>query len=265
MTVAEELGRAVRRQLGLGRLLPLGTGEDSGWVAEESAVRVLRAGAARVPGVRLDRLRIAPADPAAAWPEPAPVRPPSALPPGPLLIEGEFAAAADGPLPERAALLRTALDRTAGARLGFAVAGIDLVVTGLLAEGAGVPERSPAPEPEPEAEPGAAGAPGGPAGLDRLAGTAAEVARAVLAVEGVSRLAPVLGGSARAVRLDGAPAPGGGAGESGAAEEGAEPGVLVQLAVAGEHQAREVVRRARAEAAIAAGTERVAVVVTAID
>ncbi|MER7972318.1 nucleopolyhedrovirus P10 family protein, partial [Streptomyces sp. NPDC096080] len=55
--------RAVREQLGLGRLLPLGGARDGAWISEAAAEAVLRRAAGEVPGVRLGRLRLALADP----------------------------------------------------------------------------------------------------------------------------------------------------------------------------------------------------------
>jgi hypothetical protein len=254
---AEQLARAVREQLGLGRLLPLGSAGDGVWLAERAAAGVLRAAVDGLPGVRLDRLRIGraeadtagaqgsdgqPVEPGHSGPEgEESVRPPSALPPGPLYIEADFAAAGDAPLPERADRLRALLAATAEPRRGFEPAEIDLLVTGLLDE-----------DPPEDAGPDAGNSgdtQDGPAGARAPAahqGAAAEVAAAVLAVPGVSRLAAVLGGRARAVRLDG-------------------DRVQVQLAVDGAHRVLEVAREARRAAAGAADTDRVAVLVTAID
>ncbi|MFE9395826.1 hypothetical protein [Streptomyces flavidovirens] len=130
------LTRAVRRRLGLGRLLPLGEASDGAWLAEKAADSVLRQAAAEVAGlgvgVSLGRLRIGLADPDAAA-EPAVPPPPGALPPGPLRIEADFTATAVGePLPHRAERLRIALREAASARLGLAVTAVDLRVTDLV-------------------------------------------------------------------------------------------------------------------------------------
>jgi hypothetical protein len=127
MTTAD----AVRRRLGLGRLLPLGGAADGAWLAERAAEAVLRRSAAEVPGVAPGRLRLALVDPGAAA-APAVPAPPSALPPGPLRIEADFAAVARDPLPVTAAALRTALFTAAVGLLDLEVAEVDLRVTELL-------------------------------------------------------------------------------------------------------------------------------------
>ncbi|MYY85715.1 nucleopolyhedrovirus P10 family protein, partial [Streptomyces sp. SID335] len=55
--------QAVRRQLGLGRVLPLGGAADGVWMTESAADGALRQMAERVPGVRLGAVRIALAAP----------------------------------------------------------------------------------------------------------------------------------------------------------------------------------------------------------
>lgn len=71
--------QAVRRQLDLGRLLPLGGPDDGTWITEQAAVRALGRTAAEIPGVWLESLRIGPAS-LGPVSEPS-VRPPaSALP-----------------------------------------------------------------------------------------------------------------------------------------------------------------------------------------
>ncbi|MEO3767872.1 hypothetical protein [Streptomyces sp. B5E4] len=50
--------RAVREQVGLGRLLPLGAAADGTWIAERAAAGVLRRAAAGVPGARVTGLRV---------------------------------------------------------------------------------------------------------------------------------------------------------------------------------------------------------------
>lgn len=122
----------VRQQVGLGRFLPLGGPYDGAWIAERAASGVLRGAAERdVPEVRLDGVRIGPADPGEAA-EPAVPAPPSALPPGPLRLTAEFAATAAWPLPETASRLRTALAVTATERIGLDLTEVDLRVTELL-------------------------------------------------------------------------------------------------------------------------------------
>ncbi|MDG4858691.1 nucleopolyhedrovirus P10 family protein, partial [Streptomyces sp. T-3] len=50
--------REVRRQLGLGRLLPLGGAADGAWITEHAARAALSAAASGVRGVRLGPLRL---------------------------------------------------------------------------------------------------------------------------------------------------------------------------------------------------------------
>ncbi|MFH8439283.1 hypothetical protein ACIF6K_05585 [Streptomyces sp. NPDC085942] len=132
---------AVRERLGLGRLLPLGGPAEGAWIAETAAASVLRGAAAR-PGTVLGKLRIGPAEeamagsPAAPGAPAAPPAPPGALPPVPLRIEAEFSAALDRPLPDAAAALRAALLTAAAARLGLEITEVDLTVTALLTDGA---------------------------------------------------------------------------------------------------------------------------------
>ncbi|MFS4097347.1 nucleopolyhedrovirus P10 family protein, partial [Streptomyces sp. AF1A] len=56
---ADTWTQAVRHQLGLGRLLPLGGSRDGAWIAERAATAVLVRAADGVPGVRLGALRLA--------------------------------------------------------------------------------------------------------------------------------------------------------------------------------------------------------------
>ncbi|MFI9718947.1 hypothetical protein ACIHFE_04715 [Streptomyces sp. NPDC052396] len=161
---ADSLAAAVRRQLALGRLLPLGGAADGAWITEAAAADALRRAAASVPGVRLGALRLSPARPGGTH---APVvpPPPSALPPGRLRIEAELTASGDQPLRPAAERLRVRLLAAAREGLGLAVEAVDLRVTGLL-DGA--------PEPSPHAGP------------PRKPGPAPSI-------PGVSGLAPVLG------------------------------------------------------------------------
>ncbi|MFI0819996.1 hypothetical protein ACH4TX_29310 [Streptomyces sp. NPDC021098] len=179
--VTDRLAHAVRQQLRLGRLLPLGGLEDGAWLTERAADAVLRRAADAVPGVRLGALRIALADPDAAGP-PAVPAPPSALPPGPLRVAAEFGATVDRPLPVTADRLRGALLDAAADRLGLAVGAVDLRVTDVLGE---VPERKPSGEEPTDEQPGDGSGLGG----------------VIAAVPGVARLAPVLGHGA--VRTEG--------------------------------------------------------------
>ncbi|MEV4441775.1 hypothetical protein AB0K09_22730 [Streptomyces sp. NPDC049577] len=147
---------AVRRQLALGRLLPLG---DGAWITEAAVADVLRLTAAAVPGVVLESVRLRPAETPA---------------PGPVRVEGGVAATADRPLPVTAAALRGALRAALEDRVGLAAGAIDLRMTALL-------DAAPAPPPRTVAGPPGA-APADPLGA------------AALAVPGVARLAPVLRG-----------------------------------------------------------------------
>jgi hypothetical protein len=182
---ADGWAAAVRRRLGLGRLLPLGGPEDGSWIAERAAAAVLRDAAAGS-GAVLGTLRIAPADDAADAPEPVVPAPPSALPPGPLRIEADFSATARRPLTVTADALRAALLTAAAQRLGLMVAEVDLRVTELL-------EEEPEPVTEPPADVGraepdgaagraAAGAPGVVA-LTRVLGSAVHHAEGHVRVE----------------------------------------------------------------------------------
>ncbi|MFP8887191.1 nucleopolyhedrovirus P10 family protein [Streptomyces mangrovi] len=231
----DRLTQAVRRQIGFGRLLPLGGAEDGAWIAERAAAGVLRQAADGLPGIRPGRLRLSPAEPGAGG-KPAVPMPPSALPPGPLRISAEFEAGAQEPLPTAAERLRSALAEAADSRLGLVVAAVDLRITGLL--------DGPGDEPRPE-EPSRGQTGAGEVPDTGEAGTA--VGAAALAVVGVTRLAPELGGAARALRIVDAD-PGDGA--------GAAPGrhVQIQFAVAADHRALDVARTVRAAAARAAAT-----------
>ncbi|MCF4137694.1 nucleopolyhedrovirus P10 family protein [Streptomyces sp. Tue 6430] len=231
--------RVVREQLAMGRLLPLGGPGDGAWIAEDAAEAVLRRAARELPGVRLGALRIAVADPGATY-EPVVPAPPSALPPGPLRVTAEFAAAASAPLPTTASRLRTALAVAAAERLGLVVAEVDLRVTALL-DGE---EEQPGPGPE-------SGRPPRPATAARE-GDEARVAEAALSVPGVSALTDVLG---RAVRL-----------EERRDVTAALPRrhARVEIAVRADHRALEVARGVRAAVSEAlADQPTVAVLVTA--
>ncbi|MFD3734809.1 nucleopolyhedrovirus P10 family protein [Streptomyces sp. NPDC058632] len=250
--------RAVRQQLGLGRLLPLGGPRDGAWISERAAGEVLRRAVARAePDVRLDGLRIALAAPEDAG-EPVVPPPPSALPPGPLRVTARFAATAAEPLPAAADRLRTALSRAAAERIGLVVTEVDLRVTELLAAEAGTAAG-------PEAEGGAkdtadgpaAGPAGAPSEVPESGGSdEGRVAAAALAVPGVSRLTGVLG---RAVHLASSPQAAGVASLAGRHAR-------VDLAVGADHRALDVARAVRS-AVSAALPDRptVAVLVTEVD
>lgn len=240
---ADGWASAVRLQLGLGRLLPLGGPRDGSWIAESAARTVLRQAVRGMTGVRLKALRIAPADPAGAD-EPAVPPPPSALPPGPLRVTADIAASSSEPLPAAASRLRAALAAAAAERLGLVVAEIDLRVTALLEEDP-VPEAVDAPSEQAPAQ--------APAQADRH-GDAARAAVAALSVPGVTRMTDVLG---RAVVFDERPH---------ATAALPHRHVRVEIAVRAGHQALEVagqVRRAVAEALRDRPT--VSVVVTAVE
>ncbi|MCZ4515360.1 nucleopolyhedrovirus P10 family protein [Streptomyces sp. ActVer] len=174
---ADRWTQAVRNQLGLGRLLPLGGPHDGAWITEAAVTAVLRRAARDVPGVRLAAVRLSLTDPDSP-PEPVVPPPPSALPPGPLRITADFAATPAEPLPASASRLRTALTAAATDRLGLAVTEVDLRVTGLLEEAPNTPD-------EDESD----GRPGDP---DlRLDADESRVATAVRSVPGVTRLGAV--------------------------------------------------------------------------
>jgi hypothetical protein len=228
---ADAWTRAVRHQLRLGRLLPLGDRRDGAWIAERAAEAVLRGVAQHVRGVRLGALRIALADPEDAH-EPAVPPPPGALPPGPLRITADFAAVATEPLPATASRLRTALATAAAERLGLVVAEVDLQVTALLDHMDDVDRVDDTDH--------------SVADIDHVDdvdlvvnvddGGESRIIAAVLAVPGVARLTGTLGGLGRAVHIEerqgeGAPA---------------RLHARVEVAVRADHRALEVAREVRA-------------------
>ncbi|MFF3738249.1 nucleopolyhedrovirus P10 family protein [Streptomyces sp. NPDC002566] len=221
---AERWTRAVREQLGLGRLLPLGGPRDGVWIAESAADTELRRAVREVPGVHLGGLRIALADPSGVY-EPAVPPPPSGLPPGALRVTADFASTASEPLPAAASRLREAL-AAAAEGLGLAVSEVDLRVTALLEAGeeGADGEREPAPGPPPPAT-----APDQPA----REGDELRVSVAALAVQGVAGLTATLG---RSVHI-----------EERQLTDAALPRrhVRVELAVSTAHRALEVARRVR--------------------
>ncbi|MFE3829969.1 hypothetical protein [Streptomyces sp. NPDC059092] len=221
---------AVRHRLALGRLLALGDAADGAWLAERAATAELRRAAAAVPGAVLGEVRIALADPdGAGAPEVPP--PPGAQPPGPLRIDGEFAAAPGEPLPALADRLRGALFACATDGLGLRVAEVDLRVTALLDTAA----RSPAPA--------------GPVGRDAVEPEGA-VGTAAAAVPGVAHLTRTLGGAVVGT----------------VAADGGVEHVRVELATAAGHHPLEVARAVRARLArLAEAPRTVAVLVTAVE
>ncbi|MFJ5677201.1 hypothetical protein [Streptomyces sp. NPDC093097] len=220
---ADEVARAVRAQLGIGRVLPLGGPADGAWITEGAARAALLRAPGAPPGVRLGTLRLSLAAPDDA-PAPAVPAPPSALPPGPLRLTADFAAPPGRPLPALAARLRTALLAAAEDGLGLRVSAVDLRVGDLVDETAGpapadvVEERGR--ETGAGTAPGRAGRPGAE-GPDDLAAR-------VLAVPGVARLAP---------------APAGRSGPLTRTGDGRH--VLVQLVTAGGHRPLDVARAVR--------------------
>lgn len=211
----------VRRQVGLGRLLPLGGPGDGAWIAEGAAAAVLeRAAADGMPGVRIGALRLGLAGPEEA-PEPVVPAPPSALPPGPLRLTADFAATAAEPLPTVASGLRLTLATAATERLGLAVTEVDLRVTELL-DAAEPAARVRAPQPVPARE---------PTDPDE-----ARVTGAALSVPGVTGLTGSLGGLGRAVHLEQRPA--------GTALPHRH--VRVELTTSADRRAVEVARQVRA-------------------
>ncbi len=270
---ADRWAQALRHQLGLGRLLPLGDAADAAWLMESAAVTKLREAASReVPQVRLGRMRISPSPAEGAASSVVPL-PPSGLPPGPLDVEADFAATADAPLASVGEQLRTALLTAAEQELGLRMAAVDLHVTDLLdrpADDAGGADPAAAGDGRPEEAAHATGHEEArqaqeehpPAPADRPQATA--TAEAVIAVPGVTRLAPVLGST-----------PSGLPGEAVTVTD--QPGggrhLQIQLAVADGTRALDVARAVRRAAVKAAAWDApeptvpatVAVLISAID
>jgi len=257
---ADAWTRAVRHQLRLGRLLPLGDRRDGAWIAERAAEAVLRGAAQHVRGVRLGALRIALADPEDAQ-EPAVPPPPGALPPGPLRITADFAAVATEPLPATASRLRTALATAAAERLGLVVDEVDLQVTVLLDHMDDIDviddvdrvddadHASTADIDHVDGIDGVDDVDGGGNGESRVAAT-------TLAVPGVARLTGALGGLGRAVHIE----------EVASAGALSRPHARVELAVRADHRALDVAREVRARVGEALPDHpTVAVLVTEVD
>ncbi|WP_030858491.1 hypothetical protein [Streptomyces sp. NRRL S-37] len=242
---ADRWARAVRQQVGLGRILALGGPHDGTWIAERAAEAVLRRAVVRdAPGVRLDGVRIGLAGPEGVTGEPAVPPPPGAVPPGVLRLTVEFAATAARPVPVTASLLREVLTEVVVEQVGLAVGEVDLRVVDLLDTEA---EVGPAPEPERERE---AESPPSSDGGDSEVG---RVAAAALAVPGVSRLTGVLGRSVHLTEHRG---------DTGLSRRHAR----VDLAVAADARPLEVARRVRS-AVTGSLPDRpsVAVLITAVD
>lgn len=236
---ADQWTQTVKRQLGLGRLLPLGGPHDGAWITEGAAEAVLRRASESMRGTRLGVLRIALIDPDDAG-EAAVPPPPSALPPGPLRVTADFAATATEPLPTTAERLRGLLTAAATQRLGLTVTEVDLRVTALLDE-----DAEPAPVRQPE--PAQAAKP--------LSSDQERIAAVASAVPGVSRLTGALGGLGRAVHIEERQ------------DEAALPRrhARVELAVSADHRAVDVAREVRKRVGEALPDHpTVAVLVTAV-
>jgi hypothetical protein len=251
---SDQWAGAVRRQLGLGRLLPLGGPADGAWLTERAAVSFLRRAAAALPDVRVDSLRLALASPGSR-PTPAVPPPPSALAPSPLVLSGDFATTATEPLPDTADRVRAALWSAAEEGLGLVIEAVDLRVTGLLDtwDTPDTGEISPATADATPADERAADV----SSFD--SGTEARAAEAAARVPGVAGLTGSLGGSGRAIHVSERPAPD-------AAALPAEH-IRVELAVRADHRALVVARAVRAAVGEAlaggpGGRPSVAVVVT---
>ncbi|MFE9660649.1 hypothetical protein [Streptomyces sp. NPDC005955] len=257
--------QVVREQLGLGALLPLGGPGDGVWIAESAARAGVRRQVGALPGAELGALGFsAVGDRAVAGAEAGLPAPPTAVPPGPLRITGELAAALDAPLPVTVARTRAAL--VAAARVvGLGVVEVDLRVTEVLDAGpggapgpsegaaraagaastapdrAGRPDASDAPgDPGGAGDPDAAGASEETGASDGTGDDVARVAAVAARVPGVARLTGALGGLAAPVRIT----------EPAAAEPGGAPAlprrhVRVELAVAADTGPLEVGRAVR--------------------
>ncbi|MEU9991708.1 nucleopolyhedrovirus P10 family protein [Streptomyces sp. NPDC048045] len=238
--MTDRWAQAVRHQVGMGRLLPLGGPRDGAWIAEQAAAAVLgRAAAAGVPDARLGALRITLADPEEVH-EPVVPSPPSALAPGPLRVTADVTATAAEPLPTTAARLRRTLATAAAEQLGLAVTEVDLRVTDLV-EPDGPAPQAPGPQP--------------PAARQITDPQESGVAAAALSVPGVTRLTGSLGGLARAVHIEERP------------DETALPRrhVRVEVAVDADHRAVDVARQVRAAVRDALDDHpTVAVLITAV-
>ncbi|MDX2935142.1 nucleopolyhedrovirus P10 family protein [Streptomyces ipomoeae] len=244
---ADAWTKAVRRQLGLGRVLALGGPRDGAWITERAAEAVLRRAAADVRGARLGPLRISLAAPEHAYDAYAPAvpPPPSALPPGPLRITADFLASAHAtaePFPTTATHLRAALAGAATRQLGLTVTEVDLRVSGLLDTDEDVVHP---PEDHEDHSPTEPPSPGDD--------EESRVAAAALSVPGVTRLTGTLGGLGRAVLIETGPAL-------------PRRHVRVEVTVGGEERALDVARAVRRKVGKALpGHPTVAVLVTAVE
>jgi hypothetical protein len=174
------LTKAVRNQVGLGRVLPLGGPEEGIWVTEHAAALFLRRAASSSAvggGLRLGALRIGLAAATGPVLTAGAPPPPGALPRRPLRVDAAFEASPDRPLPDMADRLRRALSDAAREGIGLDIEAVDLLVTGLLDEGTPAPAPVPAPapavaEPTPDGPsvPAAAAVPGVAGLTSRLGG-----------------------------------------------------------------------------------------------
>jgi len=261
----DPLTTAVREQIALGRLLPLGGPGDALWITESTAVAVLRRACAQLPGVRLGAVEVTlvpGADDADDAPEDRAGAPPSALPHVPVRVAAGFEAGAGEPLPLAAERLREVLWQAADTLVGLAVAAVDLHVTGLLEDDG--------------AEPGATAAPGDAAtttgAAPRLTPEAVPesirpLAVAALAVPGVTGLTRRLAGFGTGLRLregvrDGAAQPDAAPDEGVRGRSQVQVQIAVQPGLAPLQVAREVVTAVTAAAPAEAGPVTVSVVVT---
>lgn len=257
---SDQLVRAVRQQVSLGRILPLGGPADGAWIAERAARTVLLRETAALPGVRVEAVRLRPVYPETAEePEPVVPPPPSGLPPLPLRIEADLSAVPDGPLPARARQLRIALGAAAEQWLGLEVAAIDVHVAGLLDAGErGDGGEKPAGDTRADAADAAdagsgaedAGDAAGAGPPPPQGGPVPDVSAAVLAVPGVRGLSRAPARPVRTARTPGGP----------------DRLVPLDLVAGAGHRALDVARAAAraAAAASAPGPVRVRVLITDI-
>ncbi|MFI5533982.1 hypothetical protein ACIA8O_36135 [Kitasatospora sp. NPDC051853] len=125
----DRLMAAVRTELLPGPLVPLDRDGDD-WITGSAAAAVLREAVDALPGVCAGRCRIEPLDAAARrGTARLTVR---RIPPGPLLASVEVFADLSRPLPETAALVRSAVAEAAALRLGLELQQVDVTVRDLL-------------------------------------------------------------------------------------------------------------------------------------
>ncbi|MER5972963.1 hypothetical protein ABT112_25065 [Streptomyces sp. NPDC002055] len=114
-TLAERVMQAVRAEIRLGRMLPLGETEEDLRIAGTAAARVLRRAADSVPGARAVSCRLTPDRDTAG-----------------IKVTLTLAAALDRPLPERARHVRAAVLHAAHRTLGLQVGRLDLKIVDTL-------------------------------------------------------------------------------------------------------------------------------------